>query len=406
MPSGIRSVPRTIWALGFVSMFMDISSEMIQSLLPVFLVTGLGVSPAVLGVIEGVAEATAAITKVFSGWLSDRLGRRKLLTVIGYGFALVTKPIFPFAATAYEVLAARFLDRIGKGVRDAPRDALVADVTPETLRGAGFGVRQSLDTAGAIAGPVAAMGLLAAFHGNMRLVFACAIVPAAFSVAVLVLAVKEPESARHSQQARSPIGWSDVRSIGMPFWIAVTVGVLFTMARFSQAFLVLRGAGAGIPVTLIPFVVVVMNIVYAVVSAPVGSLSDSVGRKPLLAAGIAVLLAADLVLALGTGVVAILAGVALWGLHMGLTQGMLAALVADTAPAALRGTAFGLFNLATGVTMLAASVLAGVIWSAWGAAPTFLTGGGFALVALIGLLAILTENRPPAALAAQATRPE
>ncbi|HBK06952.1 MAG TPA: MFS transporter [Acetobacteraceae bacterium] len=393
MPLRIRNVPRTIWALGFVSMFMDISSEMTQSLLPVFLVTGLGASPALLGLIEGVAQATASITKVFSGWLSDRLGRRKLLTVLGYGFALITKPIFPFAATPYDVLAARFLDRIGKGVRDAPRDALVADVTPQDLRGAGFGLRQSLDTMGAIAGPLAAIGLMAAFHGNMRIVFSFAIIPAVVSVAVLVLGVKEPNRTQQPHQAMSPISWSDVRSIGTPFWVAVTVGVLFTMAGFSEAFLVLRGAGAGIPLTLVPFVMIVMNVVYALVSAPVGSLSDRVGRKPLLASGIVVLLIADIVLALAGNVAGILIGVALWGLHLGLTQGLLSALVADTAPARLRGTAFGLFNLATGVTMIAASVLAGAIWTAWGASLTFLTGGGFAVVALFGVLALLKENR-------------
>jgi len=390
-----RGVPGTIWALGFVSMFTDISSEMIHSLLPVFLVTSLGASPALVGLIEGLAEATASITKVFSGWLSDRLGRRKLLTVLGYGLAVITKPIFPLAVTPYEVLAARFLDRIGKGVRDAPRDALVADVTPEDLRGASYGLRQSLDTIGAFAGPLAAVGLMAAFNDNMRTVFSFAIIPASIGVAVLVLAVKEPAGSAQPHDAKSPISWSDVRSIGTPFWIAVAVGVLFTMARFSEAFLVLRGASAGIPLMLVPFVMIVMNVVYSIVAAPVGSLSDTLGRKPLLASGIAVLIVADLVLALLGNIAGVLIGVALWGLHLGLTQGLLAALVADTAPARVRGTAFGLFNLATGLTMLAASILAGALWSARGASLTFLTGGGFALVALLGVLALLKERAVP-----------
>ncbi len=393
MPFTIRSVPRTIWALGFVSMFMDVSSEMIHSLLPVFLVTGLGASPALVGLIEGLAEATASITKVFSGWLSDRLGKRKLLTVLGYGLAAITKPIFPLAMTPYEVLAARFLDRVGKGLRDAPRDALVADVTPEKLRGAGFGLRQSLDTVGAFAGPLAAIGLMAAFNDNMRTVFSFAVIPAVVAIIVLVVGVKEPRRSGRVPGAKSPISWSEVRSIGAPFWIAVAVGVLFTMARFSEAFLVLRGAGAGIPLRLVPFVLIVMNIVYALVSAPVGSLSDTVGRKPLLASGVAVLILADLVLARAGTVAGVLIGVALWGLHLGLTQGLLAALVADTAPPRLRGTAFGLFNLATGATMLAASVLAGVLWSACGASVTFLTGAGFAIVALLGVLLLLREGR-------------
>ena len=394
MTTRLRGVPRTIWALGFVSMFTDISSEMIHSLLPVFLVTSLGASPALVGLIEGVAEATASITKVFSGWLSDRLGRRKLLTVLGYGLAVITKPIFPLAVTPYEVLAARFLDRIGKGVRDAPRDALVADVTPEDLRGASYGLRQSLDTIGAFAGPLAAVGLMAAFN-DMRTVFSFAIIPAIIAVAVLVLAVKEPAGSTQPHDAKSPISWSDVRSIGTPFWIAVAVGVLFTMARFSEAFLVLRGASAGIPLMLVPFVMIVMNVVYSIIAAPVGSLSDTLGRKPLLASGIAVLIVADLVLALLGNIAGVLIGVALWGLHLGLTQGLLAALVADTAPARVRGTAFGLFNLATGLTMLAASILAGALWSARGASLTFLTGGGFALVALLGVLALLKERAVP-----------
>lgn len=389
----IRRVPSTIWALGLVSMFMDISSEMVHSLLPVFLVVSLGASPALVGLIEGIAEATASITKVFSGWLSDRLGRRKLLTVLGYGLAAITKPIFPFAVTPCEVLAARFMDRIGKGLRDAPRDALVADVTPEKLRGAGFGLRQSLDTVGAFVGPLLAVGLMVVLNDNMRTVFAFAVIPATIAVVLLVLGVKEPSGAKQPKNAKSSISWSEVRSIGAPFWLAVAVGVLFSMARFSEAFLVLRGRDAGIPLTLVPVVLIVMNVVYAIVSAPVGSLSDTLGRKTLLASGIGVLIIADLVLALVGNIAGVLIGVALWGLHLGLTQGLLAALVADTAPVRLRGTAFGLFNLATGVTMLAASVLAGAIWSSRGSSLTFLTGGGFALVALIGVLNLLKDRR-------------
>jgi MFS family permease len=372
---------------------MDVSSEMIHSLLPVFLVAGLGASPALVGLIEGLAEATASITKVFSGWLSDRLGKRKLMTVLGYGLAAITKPIFPLAMTPYEVLTARFLDRVGKGLRDAPRDALVADVAPEERRGAGFGLRQSLDTVGAFAGPLAAIGLMAAFNDNMRTVFSFAVIPAVDAIIVLVVGVKEPQRDGQFRGAKSPISWSEVRSTGAPFWIAVAVGVLFTMARFSEAFLVLRGAGAGIPLRLVPFVLIVMNVVYALVSAPVGSLSDTVGRKPLLASGIAVLFFADLVLARAGTIAGVLIGVALWGLHLGLTQGLLAALVADTAPPRLRGTAFGMFNLATGATMLAASVLAGVLWSARGASAIFLTGAGFAIVALFGVCLLLRDGR-------------
>jgi MFS family permease len=396
MSNGLRSVPRTVWALGFVSMFMDISSEMIHSLLPVFLVAGLGASAALVGLIEGVAEATAAITKVFSGWLSDRLGRRKVLAVLGYGLSAITKPIFPLAFTPFEVLGARFVDRIGKGVRDAPRDALVADITPRAARGAAYGLRQSLDTVGAVVGPLAAVGLMALLNDNMRAVFGFAVIPAAFAVALLVLGVDEPAAGKAPRAAASPIRWSEVGAIGAPFWIAVAVGMLFTMARFSEAFLLLRGSAAGIPLALVPFVLITMNLVYALVSAPAGSLSDTMGRKGLLVVGISVLLAADLILAFVDGVAGVLAGAALWGLHLGLTQGLFAAMVADTAPARLRGTAFGLFNLATGVTLLLASVAAGLVWSMHGASWTFLTGGGFAVIAMAGVLALL-KDKPPRA---------
>jgi MFS family permease len=393
MIAGLRRVPRTVWALGFVSMFMDISSEMIHSLLPVFLVVGLGASPALVGLIEGLAEATASITKVFSGWLSDRLGRRKMLAVLGYCLGAITKPVFPLAVTPFEVLGARFADRVGKGLRGAPRDALVADITPPELRGAAFGLRQSLDTIGAFVGPLLAVGLMALLNDDMRAVFGYAVIPAVIAVVLLVLGVEEPPANKAQHAARSPISWSEVRSIGAPFWIAVAVGSLFTMARFSEAFLVLRGSGAGIPLTLIPFVLIAMNLVYALVSAPVGSLSDTLGRKTLLMAGMVALIAADLVLALVGSIAGVVAGVALWGLHLGLTQGLLSALVADTAPARLRGTAFGLFNLATGVALLAASVLAGAIWAARGASATFLAGGAFAAIALLGVMALL-KDRP------------
>lgn len=394
MRARLWQAPRTVWALGFVSMFMDISSEMIHSLLPVFLVVRLGASPALVGMIEGVAEATASITKVFSGWLSDRLGKRKLLAVLGYGLGAITKPVFSLAVTPFEVLAARFSDRIGKGLRGAPRDALVADVTPPELRGAAFGLRQSLDTVGAFIGPLAAVGLMAVLDDDMRAVFGLAVIPAAIAVILLIFGVEEPAASKAPHAARSPIRWAEVRSIGAPFWLAVAVGVLFTMARFSEAFLVLRGSDAGIPLTLIPFVLIAMNVVYAIVSAPAGSLSDTLGRKRLLVFGMVALIAADLVLAFAGSIAGVIVGVALWGLHMGLSQGLLAALVADTAPARLRGTAFGLYNLATGVSMLAASTLAGVLWTAGGASLTFIAGGAFALLAMAGVLLLLKD--PPA----------
>ncbi|GGE20377.1 MFS transporter [Polymorphobacter glacialis] len=392
LKSGLAAVPRGVWALGFVSMFMDISSEMIHSLLPVFLVANLGTSVALVGLIEGVAEATASITKVFSGWLSDRLGKRKLLAVIGYGLGALTKPVFPLAVTPFEVFGARFVDRVGKGIRGAPRDALVADITPPAIRGAAFGLRQSLDTVGAFTGPLIAVALMIILAGDIRGVFAWAIVPAIIAVLLLVVGVEEPPVSATGKAVRPPVQWSDVRSFGKPFWGVVALGVVFTMARFSEAFLVLRASDVGLRAALIPLVLVVMNVVYALVSAPAGSLSDRVDRRLVLLAGLVVLVIADLVMAWSQEIFGVLLGVGLWGLHMGLTQGLLAALVVDAAPANLRGTAFGLFNLASGVTLLAASSVAGVIWSNQGAAATFLAGAVFAAIASIFLAVMLMRS--------------
>ncbi|MFA7262166.1 MAG: MFS transporter [Caulobacter sp.] len=384
--TGLRAVPRTVWALGLVSMFTDISSEIIHSLLPVFLVTGLGASVALVGLIEGVSEATASITKLFSGWISDRLGKRKLLVLIGYGLATLTKPIFPLAVTPFEVMAARFADRIGKGIRGAPRDALIADITPNGGRGAAYGLRQSLDTVGAFVGPLIAMALMVVLAGDMRAVFAWAVVPAMIAVVLIVIGVEEPRGIARSIERGPPIRLADVRGMGRRFWRIVLLGVVFTLARFSEAFLILRAQGVGLPIALVPVVLVLMNVVYAGVAAPVGALSDRIGRRKLLAAGLVVLLAADLVLTLFGGVAGVLVGVALWGLHLGLTQGLLSTLVADAAPAPLRATAFGLFNLATGLSLLAASVIAGLLWATFGPQATFLAGAGFAMVALTGLI--------------------
>lgn len=388
-PRGWRAVPRGVWALGFVSMFMDISSEMVHSLLPAFLVGTLGASVVLVGLIEGIAESTASITKIFSGWLSDRLGKRKWLAVLGYGLGALTKPVFPMAVTPFEVLGARFADRIGKGIRGAPRDALVADITPAEVRGAAFGLRQALDTVGAFLGPLLAIALMALLSNDIRKVYAWAVVPAVIAVVLLILGVEDPKPSSGQPLRPAPIRPSQIRDMGRPFWTVVAVGVVFTMARFSEAFLVLRAQDVGLAVALVPVVMVVMNIVYSAVSTPAGSLSDRIDRRQLLAVGLGVLVAADAVLALVPNVAGVLVGVALWGLHMGLTQGVLAALVADAAPENLRGTAFGLFNLATGITLLAASALAGLLWTALGAPATFAAGGAFAALAALGLLAVI-----------------
>jgi MFS family permease len=390
----LRAIPVGIWALGFVSLFMDASSELIHSLLPVFLVSVLGASALSVGVIEGIAEATASITKVFSGTLSDYLGKRKVLTVIGYGLAAVTKPMFPLAGSVGWIFAARFIDRIGKGVRDAPRDALVGDIAPAHLRGACYGLRQSLDTVGAFAGPLLAVALMALFANDIRAVFWVAVIPAFIALAILVFGVKEPGTVRAKGRPRAPIRLSDLRRIGAAYWGLVLIAAVLSLARFSEAFLLLRAENVGLPIALVPLVMVVMNVAYAGSAYPAGVLSDRIDRHGVLVVGLVLLIAADLALGLATGIWPLMGGVVLWGLHMGLTQGLLAAMVADVAPAEIRGTAFGVFHMLTGVMLLAASLIAGLLWDRIGPAATFFAGIGFSVVALVGLIAV--RNRGPA----------
>jgi MFS family permease len=377
-----------------VSMFMDLSSEMIHSLLPVFLVSGLGASAVSVGLIEGIAEATTPITKIFSGTLSDYLGRRKFLTGLGYGLAALTKPLFPLAASVSWVLVARFVDRIGKGIRGAPRDALIGDLAPSDLRGACYGLRQSLDTVGAFAGPLVASALMVVTLNDFRQVFWVAVIPAFLAVGVLIFGVKEPAVTRPEGEARSPIRIADVRSLETAFWSVVAVATILTFARFSEAFLVLRAQELGLPIAFVPMVLVVMNVAYAVSAYPAGRISDRIDRRVVLAGGGSMLVAADIVIALAATPIVVFVGVVLWGLHMGLTQGLFAALVADTAPARLRGTAFGLFNLAGGVATLVASVLAGWLWAGYGAPASFYAGAGFAGMAMLALFALRSPRNP------------
>jgi MFS family permease len=380
-------IPRGIWALGFVSLFMDISSEMIHSLLPVFLVSVLGASMAAVGLLEGVSEALAQVTKVFSGVLSDRLGRRKTLTVIGYGLAALTKPLFALAPSPAWVFAARGIDRIGKGIRGAPRDALIAELAPAAVRGAAFGLRQTLDTVGAFAGPLLAIALMAATADSFRTVFWLAAIPAAVSVCVLVLFVREPPRRRAARAAARATLRALLGSLGAPFWWLALVAALFTLARFSEAFLILKAADVGLGFAYVPAVLVVMNVAYALSAYPAGWLSDRANRWGVFAAGAALLIAADLVLAFGDSLLLAGIGVALWGLHMGFTQGLLAALVADASAVERRGTAFGVLNFVMGIALLAASVLAGVLWDRGGPALTFLASA--TLAASAGVVAFV-----------------
>ncbi|MEQ1617655.1 MAG: MFS transporter [Terricaulis sp.] len=383
------AVPRTVWALGFVSLFMDVSSEMIHALLPLFLTTILGVSVALVGLIDGVAESTAAISKVFSGYISDKICKRKPLILLGYGLGALTKPLFAIANAPALVFGARFADRVGKGLRGAPRDALVADVTPLEIRGRAYGVRQALDTAGAFIGPLAAIGLMIVFANDMRAVFWLAVVPAAIAVVIVLVGVEDRGTAE--TKPRPPIRFSDLKRLAPGFWNVVTLGVVFTMARFSEAFLVLKASASGLPLMFAPLVLVVLNIVYSLGALPAGALSDRISARTLLLWGLAALVAADLALAFGPGLAGAFVGIALWGAHMALTQGLLTKLVADHAPEYLRGSAFGVFNLATGITLLLASVVAGLLWDGLGSQATFIAGAAFALIAAL-MLAVQSNS--------------
>jgi MFS family permease len=394
----LAAIPGGVWTLGFVSMLMDISSEMIHALLPLYLVVALGTSALTVGIIEGIAESIALVTKIFSGAISDRLGKRKLLAALGYGLAAFTKPIFPLASTVEWLMVAHFVDRIGKGIRGSPRDALVADLSPPEVRGASFGLRQSLDTVGAFLGPLLAITLMWLTLDKFTFVFWMAVLPAFLSFFLIVVAVKEPERAASSRHIRNPISRAELYALGVPYWWIVAIGALFTLARFSEAFLILKAQSVGLSLWLAPAVLVAMNVAYALAAYPAGVLSDRADRRTILVAGFAVLVAADVVLAMAHGISTLALGVVLWGLHMGLTQGLLATLVADASPVELRGTAFGFFNLASGIATLVASVIAGALWDAVGPVGTFTAGAVFTFVALIGLF--VARHRLPSNLAA------
>jgi MFS family permease len=385
------SIPRPIWTLGFVSLLTDLGSEMVHSLLPILLVGGLGASALAIGLIEGGAAALVLVTRVFSGWLSDAIGRRKPLVLLGYGLAALAKPLFPLAGSVATIAAARYIDRFGKGIRGAPRDALIGDLAPEAIRGACFGLRQSMDTIGAVLGPLLAVGLLLVFVDDIKLVLWVAAVPGVIAV-LLLLRIREPGD-HERVPVRLPLTRAGLAGLGAPYWRVVAAGGLVALARFAEAFLILRADERGLPLGMVPLVLALMSLVYALTAYPVGWLSDRMSRRWLLAAGLLALLAADLALALADGLGLLFAGVALWGLHMGLTQGLLARMVADVAPAAHRGTAFGMFHLVAGVAVLAGSALAGAMWDAIGPSAAFATGAALSLLALVAVLLLLPAER-------------
>jgi MFS family permease len=381
-----RKLPKGIWALGFVSMFMDSSSELVHSLLPIFMATTLGASMVTIGIVEGFAEAAAAITKVFSGVISDYFRKRKFLAVVGYGLAAITKPIFPLATSIGWVFGARFVDRVGKGIRGAPRDALVAEIAPVQLRGAAFGLRQALDSVGAFVGPLLAVAFMIWLANDIKAVLWVAVLPAFIALFLLIVGVHEPESLDHAAAHRNLLTLNNAKRLRLRYWLVVALGAVFTLARFSEAFLILRAQDVGLAIGYVPVIMIVMNVVYSIFAYPAGAAADRISARTLLLMGLGILVIADIVLAIAASPGIALLGSAFWGLHMALTQGLLSKLVADTAPADLRGTAFGIFNLASGGALLLASVIAGSLWSMFGASATFIAGASFAAFAAMGLL--------------------
>ncbi|WP_419421647.1 MFS transporter (plasmid) [Legionella sp. D16C41] len=377
-------MPSGIWALGFVSLLSDIASEMIHSLLPIFMVSVLGASALTVGLMEGIAESTALMVRVFSGAMSDYLHKRKMLAVLGYGIGAISKPMFAIASTVGLVFVARIFDRIGKGIRGAPRDALVADIAPSTMLGAAFGLRQSLDTVGAFIGPLLALVLMIFLGNSFRAVFWVAVIPGILSVVVLWLAVQEPKQSTKTKKI-NPIHWRELQRLSMRYWWVVVIGGIFTLARFSEAFLLLRAQQMGLAITWMPLILIAMNLIYSISAYPFGKLADMISHNKLLIIGLVILIVADLMLAFGNSLTWVFIGVCLWGLHMGATQGLLATMVADTAPTDLRGTAFGFFSLLNGIAMLIASGIAGLLWDQLGSAFTFKTGALFCLLALLGI---------------------
>ncbi|GEC68742.1 MFS transporter [Raoultella terrigena] len=380
--STLRRIPGGVWIIGFVSLLMDVSSEMIHSLLPLFMATALGTPVVIIGLIEGLAEATALCVKVFSGVISDYIGKRKGLAVLGYGLGALSKPLFALASTSGMIFSARMIDRVGKGIRGAPRDAIVADVTPPEIRGAAYGLRQTLDTMGGFLGPLLAVGLMLLWSNDFRAVYWVAVVPAFLAVALLFFGLHEPRTPVAAVRT-NPVRKENLKRLGVDCWWVIGLGGVFTLARFSEAFLVLRAQEVDIPLALIPLVMVAMNVVFSFTAYPFGRLSDSISHKRLLQMGLVVLIAADLVLALSHTWVGIIVGVALWGVHMGMTQGLLNTMIARTAPADLRGTAFGFFSLLSGAGLLIASLGAGLLWDIWGSASTFFAGAVICVLTLL-----------------------
>lgn len=392
MSDGARRapLPAQVWALGFVSLLTDVSSELVHALLPLLLVGTLGASMLMLGVIEGLAEGTASIVKLFAGTVSDRFRRRKPLILIGYGLSALTKLVFPLAGSAAAVLGARLVDRIGKGIRGAPRDALIADVTPPAQRGAAYGLRQSLDTIGAVIGPLLALGLMA-WLGVVQHALWFAAIPGLLAVLVLWWFVREPEVQEPAPSKRFSL--RDWRALDARLWWVLGLAVVLGLARFGEGFLVIHGRDLGLGDRFAPLTLVLMSFVFTLLAYPAGLLADRWSRARLLGLSVLLLLAADLVLGFGQTLWGLGIGVALWGAHLGLSQGVLSAMLADAAPKSLRGTAFGLFHLLGGLAAFTASVLAGWVWQSAGPTPMFLIAASLATISLV-LIPLVRTSAP------------
>ena len=392
-PTTAPKIPRSIWMLGLVSLFVDTSSELVHSLLPIFMVSSLGASMTYVGLVVGIAESTALIVKIFSGTLSDYFQKRKLLTIIGYGLAASTKLLFPLANSMGLVLTARFVDRIGKGIRGAPRDAMVGDIAPAEIRGACFGLRQSLDTVGAFFGPLLAIAGMIIFAGNIRTVLWIAVIPALISMIILIFGVEEPKI--HYKIDKKPsLQLKEIYNLSSEYWKLVLIAGIFTLTKFSDAFLILKAQAIGFQVTFVPLIMVIMNIIYAFGAYPAGILSDKVNRKVVLLIGIVLLIIANIILAMADDFFMLVLGIIFWGMHMAFTQGLLATMVTDTTAPEIRGTAYGIFNFVCGIAMLLSSIIAGILWDQLGSSSTFIAGAIGAALACICLLVIyIRQNK-------------
>nr|WP_200892490.1 MFS transporter [Aliterella atlantica] len=384
-------LPRQVWVLGWVSLLMDIGSKMIQSVLPLFLVSMLGASLVTVGAIEGIAEVTAAGLKVGSGLISDRGGQhRKWSAVLGYGFSALMIPLYPIATSPGWILAARMGDRMGKGIRVAPRNALVADATPEHQRGAAYGLRYTLDTIGALLGPIVATILLAVSRQNTRLVFWAAMIPAFLAVGLLIWGIQAPPFAQPSSKSKaSGLRWQSLQQLGVNYWHLVVVVCLFNLGNSSDAFLLLKAKDVGISFTAVPLVLTAIHAGSAVSAYPAGWLSDRLSRRNvfLVGLGLFALTYGGLAIARQPWQVWLLLG--LYGLYQGITQGVLLAMVAATITPMSRGTAFSFLSLVAGFSLLLASLLAGWLWQQIGSWAAFGLGSASAIAAILYFIVFL-----------------